>query len=105
MQTLRRSRAAKIIAFILIVLFVLASGINAAGIYFAYRENLMNVSREAFDKKVYSFFAEQTANDAIRYFYTVNDRDEKDSGEESRRSKACRGEKSSGQESRRSQAG
>ena len=73
MNRLKRSRAVKIIAFLLILLFVYGALGNTALLYIAYENNMMNVDKAAFDQKVYSYFAEETANKAIRYFYILHD--------------------------------
>ena len=69
MKRLKRSRGVKITSFVLLFLLIYTVCGNTALLYAAYSNNMMNVNREAFNNKIYSFFAEQTANDAIRYFY------------------------------------
>ena len=68
MKKLRTSRAAKTAAFLLLLVCCSACLLNAAGVFFALDQNLINVDRTPFNEKIFSLVARATADEAVRYY-------------------------------------
>ncbi len=71
MYKLRRSRFAKFIAGILIIILCAAIVGNIVGTYILMEENLYYASRQQLQQKVYSYIYEFTASDLMRYLKTA----------------------------------
>ncbi len=71
MNKLRRSRFAKFIAGISIIVYAAAVVFNILGTWFLMDENLYYASRDQLQQKLYSYIYDYTASDLMRYLNTT----------------------------------